>query len=121
MSEMRIVGKPRTKIDAVGKVTGAAKYGDDMMLPRMVYGKLLRSIEPHAHIRRVDVSRALALCQQGGSPHGSYRTIAPGKLKALMCWDRLGGLFMHTDRLRRHDNGRARALPGRGGGVCVSS
>lgn len=61
MNEMRIVGKPRTKIDAVGKVTGAAKYGDDMMLPRMVYGKLLRSIQPHAHIRRIDVSRALAL------------------------------------------------------------
>ena len=57
MNEMRIIGKPRTKIDAVAKVTGAAKYGDDMMLPRMVYGSLLRSTQPHAHIRGIDISR----------------------------------------------------------------
>ena len=61
MTEMRIIGKNRTKIDALAKVTGAAKYGDDMMLPRMVYGKLLRSTQPHAHIRGIDISRAQQL------------------------------------------------------------
>lgn len=61
MNELRIIGKPRTKIDAIAKVTGAAKYGDDMILPRMGYGKLLRSTQPHARIRGIDISRALAL------------------------------------------------------------
>src|SRR5207247_140627 len=61
MTELRIIGKSRPKIDAVAKVTGAAKYGDDLILPRMVYGKLLRSIHPHARIRSIHLARALAL------------------------------------------------------------
>lgn len=58
---MRIIGKSRPKVDAVSKVTGAAKYGDDIFLPRMAYGKLLRSTQPHARIRDIEIGRALAL------------------------------------------------------------
>ncbi len=46
----KIVGQPRPKIDAYGKVTGRALYADDYMPPRMVYGGLLRSPHPHARI-----------------------------------------------------------------------
>ena len=46
----RIIGTPRPKVDAYAKVTGRALYADDIMLPRMVYGRLLRSPHPHARI-----------------------------------------------------------------------
>ncbi len=59
--ELRVVGKAHRKVDAVGKVTGALRYADDLSLPRMLYGKLLRSPHPHARIVSIDTSKALAL------------------------------------------------------------
>jgi 4-hydroxybenzoyl-CoA reductase subunit alpha len=56
-----VIGAPLPKVDAIGKVTGRALYADDLMLPRMLYGKLLRSPHPHARILSVDISRALEL------------------------------------------------------------
>ncbi len=61
MSEFRIIGHSRRKIDAIAKTTGAAKYTDDIFLPRMAYARLLRSIYPHALIRSIDVEPALRL------------------------------------------------------------
>jgi len=46
------------KVDAVGQVTGSAKYTDDFTLPRMLYGKILRSPHAHARILSVDTSNA---------------------------------------------------------------
>ena len=57
----RIIGSARPKVDAYGKVSGRALYADDIMLPRMVYGRLLRSPHPHARILSIDVRRALDL------------------------------------------------------------
>src|SRR5436853_6348345 len=57
----RIIGSARPKADAYGKVCGRALYADDIMLPRMVYGRLLRSPHPHARILSIDVRRALEL------------------------------------------------------------
>jgi 4-hydroxybenzoyl-CoA reductase subunit alpha len=56
-----IIGKSVPKIDSYGKVTGAAKYADDLKLPRMAFGRILRSPHPHARIVRIDTSRARAL------------------------------------------------------------
>src|SRR5947208_5339825 len=56
-----IIGTPRPKVDAYGKVTGRALYADDIMLPRMVYGRLLRSPHPHARIPSIDTRKALEL------------------------------------------------------------
>jgi 4-hydroxybenzoyl-CoA reductase subunit alpha len=56
-----VVGKPRPKIDAYAKVTGRALYADDLMLPRMLYGRLLRSPHPHARILSIDTRRAREL------------------------------------------------------------
>ena len=56
-----VIGKPLAKVDVAGKVTGRAKYADDISLPGMLWGKVLRSIYPHAIIESVDVSRALAV------------------------------------------------------------
>ena len=57
---MRVIGQSIPKIDSYTKVTGAAKYADDLSLPRMAFGRILRSPHPHALIRRLDVTRARA-------------------------------------------------------------
>ncbi len=61
MSEKKIIGKSFRKVDAAGKVLGTTLYADDLFFPRMLYGKLLRSIHPHARIRSIDISKAKAL------------------------------------------------------------
>ena len=57
----KVIGKPFRKVDARAKCTGQTKFADDVVLPRMLFGKLLRSPVPHARIERVDVSNALKL------------------------------------------------------------
>ena len=58
---LNVVGKPFRKVDARAKCTGQTKFADDIVLPRMLFCKILRSHEPHALIKNIDVSRALAL------------------------------------------------------------
>jgi 4-hydroxybenzoyl-CoA reductase alpha subunit len=58
---LRVVGKPFRKVDARAKCTGQTKFADDIALPRMLYCKILRSHEPHALIKHIDISKALAL------------------------------------------------------------
>lgn len=60
-SDFNLIGRPQRKVDGLSKSTGRAEYADDIALPGMLYGKILRSPHPHAHIRSIDVSRALAL------------------------------------------------------------
>jgi len=55
---MNVIGKARRRVDARAKVTGQTVFADDLVLPRMLYGKLLRSPHPHALIREVDASAA---------------------------------------------------------------
>ncbi len=57
----KYIGAPLPKVDAYAKVTGRAIYADDIMLPRMLYGRLLRSPHPHARIVAIDIHRALEL------------------------------------------------------------
>jgi 4-hydroxybenzoyl-CoA reductase subunit alpha len=56
-----VIGTPRPKVDAYAKVTGRALYADDIHLPRMLYGKLLRSPHAHARILSIDTRRAAEL------------------------------------------------------------
>src|SRR5512142_159912 len=58
--DLEVVGRPLPKVDAAAKVTGQTAFADDVVLPRMVFAKLLRSPHPHARILSVDVSRAAA-------------------------------------------------------------
>jgi CO/xanthine dehydrogenase Mo-binding subunit len=58
--ELRHIGKATPRKDARIIVTGRAQYIDDVKLPEMLYGKVLRSPYPHAHIRNIDTSRAEA-------------------------------------------------------------
>ena len=58
---LEVVGKPFRKVDASAKVTGQTKFADDIVLPRMLYCKILRSHVPHALIRKIDTSKAVAM------------------------------------------------------------
>jgi len=60
VSEFSVLGRRLPKVNAWAHLTGTALYADDIRLPRMLYGRLLRSTHPHARIKRIDVSRALA-------------------------------------------------------------
>ena len=61
MSELSILGRRLPKVNAWAHLTGTARYADDIDLPRMLYGRLLRSTRPHARIVKIDARRALAL------------------------------------------------------------
>ena len=56
-----VVGKRSRKYEWHAKLTGQAKYADDLSLPRMIYGRLLRSPHPHARLLRIDTRKAGAL------------------------------------------------------------
>src|SRR6266849_9753054 len=59
--ELKVVGKPFRKVDARAKCTGQTRFADDIVLPRMLFCKMLRSPVPHALIKRIDASKALKL------------------------------------------------------------
>src|ERR671913_367630 len=58
---LKVVGKPFRKVDARAKCTGQTKFADDIVLPRMVYAKILRSHHPHALIKSINTTKAEAL------------------------------------------------------------
>src|SRR6266446_5899904 len=58
---LKVVGKPFRKVDARAKCTGQTKFADDIVLSRMLFCKILRSHQPHAIIKSIDISKAVAL------------------------------------------------------------
>lgn len=61
MREYSFVGKRLADVDGIAKVTGEAQFTDDITLPKMLHGKILRSKHPHAFIRNIDITRAMKL------------------------------------------------------------
>ena len=57
----RVIGTPRAKVDAAAKCTGETIFADDVVLPRMLSCRMLRSPHPHARIVKIDTSLAEAL------------------------------------------------------------
>jgi CO/xanthine dehydrogenase Mo-binding subunit len=57
----RVIGRRTPKVDALDKVTGRAQFGADVVLPRMLVGKVLRSPYAHARIKRIETSQAATL------------------------------------------------------------
>jgi 4-hydroxybenzoyl-CoA reductase subunit alpha len=58
---LEVIGRPQRKVDGLAKVTGQARYTDDIALAGMLHGKILRSPHPHARIRSIDTKRAREL------------------------------------------------------------
>jgi 4-hydroxybenzoyl-CoA reductase alpha subunit len=61
MKDFSIVGKNIPRNDGRAKATGAAIYTDDIKLPGMLHGRILRSPIPHARIAHIDTSRAASI------------------------------------------------------------
>lgn len=61
ISEFRVIGTTPVRPDGYDKVTGRARFGDDVHLPGMLHGKVLRSPHAHAIIHAIDTSKAAAL------------------------------------------------------------
>ncbi|TAM45765.1 MAG: xanthine dehydrogenase family protein molybdopterin-binding subunit [Acidobacteria bacterium] len=61
--ETRVVGKPVARIDGYERLSGAAVYPSDVVLPEMLYGAILRC--PHAHAKVVKVDAAAAATMPG--------------------------------------------------------
>ncbi|MDP2645015.1 MAG: xanthine dehydrogenase family protein molybdopterin-binding subunit [Desulfobacterales bacterium] len=82
--EYRHIGKAVARKDARDIVTGRARYIDDVKLPGMLYGKVLRSPYPHAAIESINTKRA-----------EKY----PG-VKAVLTWENVPGWSDGTPRHR---------------------
>ena len=61
MEKYKSIGLRQSFVDAREKVTGSAKYLDDLNFPGLLIGKILRSPHPHARILSIDTSEAEAL------------------------------------------------------------
>ena len=55
------IGHNTRRTDAPGKVSGKLRYAGDMVMPRMLHMQVLRSPHPHALIKSIDTSAAVAL------------------------------------------------------------
>jgi len=82
--EYRYIGKSTPRKDAYEIVTGRTKFINDLYLPDMLYGRVLRSPLPHALIKNIDTQEAERL---------------PG-VKALLTYknipDWMGGMPLHV-------------------------
>lgn len=84
MAEYSVVGRRVPRVDSVAKATGEARYTADLVLPRMLYGKILRSPHPHARILNIDCSKAERL--------PGVKAVATGKETLGHKW----GVFPYT-------------------------
>ena len=57
----KVVGTSPLRPDGLDKVTGRAQFADDLHLPNMLHGKILRSPHAHARILSIDTRAAEAL------------------------------------------------------------
>ena len=56
-SQYHVVGKISERKDGIAKVTGQEIYASDVVLPRMLYGRTLRSPFPHARVKNIDINK----------------------------------------------------------------
>ena len=76
---MALIGQDIAPPDIIAKVTGKAKYAEDFRAEGMVFAKLLLSPMPHARVRSVDATEALAM------PRASFlAAIISGKFHGMI-------------------------------------
>jgi CO/xanthine dehydrogenase Mo-binding subunit len=68
---MEHVGKSPSRPDGLAKVSGEARYTDDLVLPGMFHGVTIRSPHPHARIKKIRWNPKMA-------PHGAHCVTADG-------------------------------------------
>lgn len=94
------LARPEARVEARGKVTGAAVYADDRVVEGLLHARFLGSPIPHGRIRSIDTARARAMpgvravltgADTGGRRFGRRLLDRP-----ILVWDRV--LFV-GDRL----------------------
>ena len=60
-SDYKLLGSDHTPPDLFAKISGRAKYAEDFRVEGMLFAKLLLSPMPHARVRSIDASAALAM------------------------------------------------------------
>src|SRR4051812_27781451 len=58
-AQLRIVGQRATRMDAMEKVTGVARYTADVRLPGMLHAAILRAPVARGRVKRLDLTPAL--------------------------------------------------------------
>jgi 4-hydroxybenzoyl-CoA reductase subunit alpha len=58
---LNVIGTRQPRLDGPEKCSGKSIFGDDVVLPGMLCGKILRSSHAHARILSIDTSKAEAL------------------------------------------------------------
>src|SRR3990170_2359173 len=58
---MSVIGTPTKRIEGMEKITGAARYTEDLQLPGMLHARLLLSPHPHARVTRLPRDVALGV------------------------------------------------------------
>ncbi len=56
--KLNVIGRRQRRIDGFDRVSGRSEFTDDIRLPGMLHGKILRSTQTHARIVRIDTSKA---------------------------------------------------------------
>ena len=56
--KLKLVGSRASRVDALAKVTGRAKYTADRSLKGMLYGKIVRCPHANANVKNIDFSKA---------------------------------------------------------------
>ncbi|MGQ4807790.1 hypothetical protein NKDENANG_01150 [Candidatus Entotheonellaceae bacterium PAL068K] len=87
----QVIGKRPIRHDGAEKVTGHARYGADIQLPGMLYGKMLRSPYAHARIKSIDTRHAeelpgvRAVITSADLPQPSGRLLDWPKVRCTTC------------------------------------
>ncbi len=80
--DLNVIGKRQPRLDGREKVSGRSVFTDDLVLPGMLHGKVLRSPHARARILKVDTSKAKTL---------------PG-VKAIITADDASGIMVAANR-----------------------
>ncbi|MDP9274609.1 MAG: molybdopterin-dependent oxidoreductase, partial [Chloroflexota bacterium] len=78
-TEFTEIAKSRRRVDGVQRVTGRARYTQDVYPPGMLYVRVLRSPYPRARVRRIDTKKAEKLpgvrdiLHRFNAPKAAYR------------------------------------------------
>ena len=79
---LHIIGRPQPRPDIIDKVTGRARYTDDLSFPGMLHGATLRAAHPHARILAINTGAARAL--PGVHAVLTYRDVPGAKRHGLV-------------------------------------
>jgi len=89
-SRYNVIGKRQPRLDGVYKATGRSEFTDDIVLPGMLHGKIVRSSIPSGKILNIDVSRAEKLpCVKAIITHKSTDGLMLGPDQMLFGSDRV--------------------------------